>query len=137
MNYTNAEFRSILNGFGYKPKTQADGSNFPVSNDNSVLTDPLTLQAIKKFQSEYKLVVDGIVGPKTMNKAEEVMKILQNELNSCVKANLPANQPFYGPMTTTAVKNFQRKVQRVPNGIADYDLRVRLYNLYKSGSCPV
>lgn len=137
MNYTNAQFRSILNGFGYKKQTSADGLNFPVSTDNSPLTDALTVQAVKKFQSEYELVVDGIVGPITKNKAEQVMKILQNELNSCINTGLPSNQPFYGPLTTAAVKKFQKKTNRVQNGIADYELRVILYNFFKNGACPI
>jgi peptidoglycan hydrolase-like protein with peptidoglycan-binding domain len=137
MNYTNAQFRSILNGLGHKRQTSADGLNFPISNDNSPLTDALTVQAVKKFQTEYKLVVDGIAGPITMNKAEQVIRILQTNLNSCVNAGLPSNQPFYGPLTTAAVKSFQKKIYRVQNGVADYELRVILYDFVKNGACPL
>lgn len=137
MNYTNAQFRSILNGLGYKQQTQADSSTFPLSNDNSPLTDAPTIQAIKKFQGEYQLLVDGIAGPITMNKVEQVMTILQNELNSCVNVSLPSNQPFYGPLTTAAVKKFQGKIYRVQNGIADHELRVILYDLFQKGACPM
>ena len=132
MQYTNKQFVSILNGFGYKSKTQADGPNFPVSNDDSSLTDAVTVEAVKKFQTEYKLKADGIVGPKTMAKAEEVMKILQNELNVVVNAGLPNNQPFYGPQTTAAVKKFQAKIKVTQNGVASQPIRVELYNQFKN-----
>lgn len=131
MQYTNKQFVSILNGFGYKSKTQADGPNFPVSNDDSSLTDTLTVEAVKKLQREYKLKDDGIVGPKTMAKAEEVMKMLQNELNVVVKAGLPNNQPFYGPQTTAAVKKFQAKIKVTQNGVASQPIRVELYKQFQ------
>lgn len=132
MQYTNKQFRSILNGFGYKSQTPADGSAFPVSNDDSPLKDALTVEAVKKFQGEYKLLVDGIVGPKTLAKAEEVIKILQKELNVVVKAGLPNNQPFYGPQTTAAVKKFQANIKASQNGIASNPIRLELYKQFQN-----
>ena len=136
-NYTNAQFRSILNGWGHRRQTQADGPNFPISADNSPLTDALTVEAVKRFQREYELVDDGIVGPITKAKAAEVVSGLQLELNKCVNAGLPTNEPFYGPKTVAAVKKFERKINVREDGVAGHPLRVKLYDLFKSGACPL
>ena len=136
-NYTSAQIRSILNGWGHRTKTAADGPNFPISEDNSPLTDALTVEAIKKFQREYGLTVDGIVGPITKNKAAEVVSGLQLELNACVKSGIPDNQLFYGPQTMAAVKALQAKLKLAQDGIASNSLRVKLYDLYKTGKCPL
>lgn len=126
MAYTNAQFRSILNGhtFGYFPDP-----NFPISNNGAPLTDRVTVDAIKAFQTYYKLTVDGIVGPITMAKAEQAMRVLQNNLNRVVSANLPTNQPFYGPRTVEAVRAFERRYAYSVDGIADLGVRQRLNDL--------
>lgn len=134
MNYTNAQLRNILNGLGHRTKVSGDGSNFPLTNDDSPLTDAHTQEAIKKFQQEYQLVVDGIAGPKTMAMAERVIRILQDELNRVVKAGLPSNQPFYGPLTVAAVKRFQSQIHLPQDGVASYPVRVKLYELVQRGA---
>lgn len=136
-NYTNAQFRSILNGWGHRRETQADGAKFPISVDNTPLTDALTVEAVKRFQREYELVDDGIVGPITKAKAAEVVSGLQLELNKCVNAGLPTNELFYGPKTVAAVKKFERKIDVREDGVARHQLRVKLYDLFKSGACPL
>lgn len=128
MPYTNAQFRSILNGLGHRQKTSSDTADFPISNDNSPLTDEATVKAIKSFQGEYKLTVDGVAGATTIAKAEQVMKILHNELNTTVNAGLPDNQPFYGPQTVAGVKKFQAKY--LQDGIASNPVRIELYNVF-------
>ncbi|WP_341528463.1 peptidoglycan-binding domain-containing protein [Nostoc sp. UHCC 0302] len=65
INYTNSEIRSILNGLGYKSRINSNDPNFPLSQDESDLTDQATQKAIKKFQVDYDLTVDGIVGSET------------------------------------------------------------------------
>jgi peptidoglycan hydrolase-like protein with peptidoglycan-binding domain len=140
MQYTNAQFRSILCGLGYLGKefvSDGNSSSFPVTSDNSSLTGTHTRYAITQFQQEYKIQADGLVGPQTMGKAEQVMKILQNELNQCAKTGLPNNQPFYGPLTTAAVKKFQAKIGVKQDGIARSSLRLKLYELYRTGACSV
>lgn len=129
MTYTNAQFRSILNGLGHRTKVWSEAGDFPLSYDDSPLTDARTQEAIQKFQQEYKLDVDGIAGPKTMAMAEKEMRILQGELNQVVKAGLPSNQPFYGPLTVAAVKHFQSQIRLQPDGIASYQVRKKLYGL--------
>ncbi|MBH8564030.1 peptidoglycan-binding protein [Nostoc sp. CENA67] len=126
--YTNAQFRSILFGLGYLAKDFANPAlGFPVTTDNSPFTGNKTLQAIRNFQADYGLLVDGIVGAKTMAKVEEVIKILQYELNVVVNAGLPKDQPFYGPKTVQAVKKFEAqyygKDERFVTGVATLELR--------------
>lgn len=128
MNYTNAQLRSILNGhgFGYCPEPDP---YFPISSFDGPLTDQVTVEAIKAFQTYFQLKVDGIAGPITMAKAEQAMRILQSNLNLVIKANLPANQPFYGPKTVAAVKEFERRYGYPVDGVANLSVRKRLNDL--------
>jgi peptidoglycan hydrolase-like protein with peptidoglycan-binding domain len=133
VNYTNAQFRSILFGLGYLAKDAAKpGLGYPVTTDNSALTGPRTLQAIKNFQSDFQLLSDGVVGSKTMAKAAEVIRILQHELNLVVDAGLTLNQPFYGPKTVASVKKFQGLIDVAQTGIATIELRVQLDEIAKA-----
>ena len=129
MNYTNAQFRNILNGLGYGSFGNG-ATDFKLTDDNSPLTDGYTRDYIRKFQQEYKLTVDGIAGPTTMAKARQVITILQTELRNVVNANLPTDQPFYGELTAAAVRQAQSRF--FPNeratGVATSALRQRLYS---------
>ena len=125
MTYTNAQFRSVLNGHGFAYAPEPD-SNFPISSNNSPLVDKITVDAIKDFQAYFKLKVDGIAGPITMAKAEQAMRILQDNLNTVIKANIPANQPFYGPKTVAAVKEFERRHGYYVDGVASLAMRQKL-----------
>ncbi|MBD2594187.1 hypothetical protein BCD64_08820 [Nostoc sp. MBR 210] len=136
ITYNNAQFRSILFGLGYLAQDFAAASKgFPVSKDNSPLTTIKVIQAIKNFQADYELQVDGIVGPKTMAKAEEVIRILQYELNVVVKADLPKDHPFYGPRTVAAVKKFAAQYsaedEAATTGVATLEIRKNLDRVAK------
>lgn len=131
MNYTNAQFRSILNGHGFAYAPEPD-SNFPISSYEGPLTDKVTVEAIKEFQAYFKLKVDGIAGPLTMAKTEQAMRILQDNLNRVIKANLPTNQPFYGPRTVAAVKEFERRHRFTVDGVANLAVRQRLNELARA-----
>lgn len=128
MTYTNAEFRSILNGFGFLYPPEGELST-PISDDNSPLDDRMTIDAIQDFQTYFHLSVDGIAGPITLAKAEQAMRILQDELNQVIDANLPQNQPFYGPKTVAAVELFQRRNGFFADGVASLPVRQKLYTL--------
>jgi peptidoglycan hydrolase-like protein with peptidoglycan-binding domain len=132
VNYTNAQIRSILNGLGFRSRVfSSDRANptFPYTEDNSALTDAVTQHAIRKFQTEYKLTIDGIAGPATKAKLEQVMSILHRELKALVDPNFPTNEPFYGLQTIAAMRTFQR--QLAEDGIATLPVREKLYE--KSG----
>ncbi|WP_062295136.1 peptidoglycan-binding domain-containing protein [Nostoc piscinale] len=136
ITYNNAQFRSVLFGLGYLAQDFAAlGQGFPVSKDNSPLTTIKTVQAIKNFQADYGLQVDGVVGPKTMAKAEEVIRILQYELNVVVKADLPKDYPFYGPRTVAAVKKFAAQYsaedEGAITGVATLEIRKNLDRVAK------
>ncbi|MGI0489792.1 peptidoglycan-binding protein [Pantanalinema rosaneae CENA516] len=133
MNYTNAQFRSILygHGFGYAPEPDP---SFPISSNNRPLTDKITVDAIKEFQTYFQLKVDGIAGPITLAKAEQAMRVLQDNLNRVVRANLPQNQPFYGPRTTEAVKEFERRYGYHVDGVANLAMRRHLNDLARKAA---
>ncbi|HEY9861804.1 MAG TPA: peptidoglycan-binding protein [Candidatus Obscuribacterales bacterium] len=132
MTYTNAQFRSILNGYGFGSSPEPD-PNFPISSYEGPLTDKLTVEAIKAFQAYFKLKIDGIAGPITMAKAEQAMRILQDNLNRVIRANIPQNQPFYGPRTIAAVKEFERRYGYNVDGVANLVVRQRLNDLARVG----
>lgn len=120
-DYTQAEFVSFLNGFGY-----------PVALDAS-LSDPRVQQSIRDFQVQYNLPVDGTLNPPTQDKAADLVRELQLNLNRLVKPNpqLPGTQ-VYGKQTDAAVRSFQRQ-QRLPEtGIATLETRRRISSLIGS-----
>jgi len=116
-NYTPKQFRTVLQGLGYK-----------VNVSNAPLTDAETKAAIKAFQRGYKLKpADGVGGPKTEDFAANIVEILQANLNLVLKLKspLPRNQ-YYGSQTEAAVKEYQKKNQLQETGIADLALRQKL-----------
>ena len=116
-NYTPKQFRTVLQGLGYK-----------VNVSNSPLTDAETKAAIKAFQRGYRLKpADGVAGPKTEDFAANIIEILQANLNLVLKPKtpLPRNQ-YYGSQTEAAVKEYQKKNQLQETGIADLALRQKL-----------
>ena len=77
-SYTNAQFRSILNGLGLRNQGRNE-PNFPVSNDESTLE--IDRQAVIEFQAYFGLAADGIVGPLTEATAQQEMYVIQYELD--------------------------------------------------------
>lgn len=132
MPYTNVQFRSILQGLGFLYPPEGELTS-PISDDNSPFTDWVTIEAIREFQAYYKLTVDGIAGRITLAKAEQAMRILQDQLNRVVNANLPMNQPFYGPRTVAAIITFQKRYGFSPaDGFASLPERQKLYDLVRT-----
>ena len=119
--YTNVQFRSILNGLGFRNRGLNE-PNFPISNDESSLDNDR--QSIINFQDYFGLAVDGIVGPKTRETAKQEMYIIQYELDLILKLNprlRPQNAPFYGPQTASAIADFRLRYGFEPDGNTNND----------------
>lgn len=122
--YTNAQLRSILNGLGYTTQDDTDDSTFPLSMDNSPLTDSRFVQAIQKFQSDHQLDVNGIVDLDTLSAIQMVMEKLNKELNRSVNIGFSLDSPVYDAETSFAVKLVQQRL--LVNGVASHALREAL-----------
>ncbi|MGV0027712.1 peptidoglycan-binding domain-containing protein [Phormidesmis priestleyi] len=117
-DYAPEQFISVLNGFGY-----------PVSL-SAPLTDPIVQQAIRDFQAQNRLPVDGTLNPPTQDKAADLARQLQNDLNRVIQPSpqLPGSQ-FYGKQTESAVKLFQRQNRLPETGIATFETRQRISDI--------
>lgn len=132
MIYTNAQLRSILNGLGYANPDET--AKFPLSTDDSSLTDTRSVQAIQKFQIDHQIEVSGIIDSSTLSAIEQVMQNLINELNRVNPTAIPLDQPVYDAATIAAVKLIQ---QRIPaNGIASHSLQDALAKQQNSQPIP-
>lgn len=136
--YTNPQFRSILNGLGFRNQGLNE-PNFPISSDESSLTNDR--QAVITFQDYFGLAVDGIVGPNTRATAKQEMYVIQYALDSIIKPNprlRPQNAPFYGPQTAAAIAAFRLRYGFEPDGnannnrIASLSVRQKLDDLLPS-----
>lgn len=122
MIYTNAQLRSILNGLGYANPNETD--QFPLSTDDSPLTDMICVQAIQKFQIEHQLEASGVIDAPTLSAIVQVMQNLISELNRVNPTAISLDRPVYDAAMIAAVKLIQ---QRIPaNGIASHSLQVAL-----------
>lgn len=117
-DYTPAQFISVLNGLGYA-----------VPLDSSI-DDPRVQQAIRDFQIQFRLPVDGTLNNPTQDRAADIVRTLQTALNRTVKPSpqLPATQ-FYGRQTEAAVKLFQQQNRLPATGIATLETRQRLNDI--------
>ena len=114
--YKPNEFRAVLKGLGYN-----------IELDGETLTDEGTQQAIRDFQRQYNLIVDGIGGSQTQDVAGELVRNLQHNLNIVVKPSprLPLNY-FYGSQTEAAVRQFQQRSKLPVTGVASLEVRNKL-----------
>ena len=117
-DYTPAQFISVLNGLGYAVPLTAP------------ITDPIAQQAIRDFQVQFQLPVDGTLNVPTQDRAAEILRSLQSGLNRTVKPSpqLPGSQ-FYGKQTEEAVRQFQQQNRLPVTGIATLETRQRLNNI--------
>lgn len=117
-DYTPAQFISVLNGLGYAIPLDAR------------IDDPRVQQAIRDFQIQFRLPVDGTLNNPTQDRAADIVRTLQTALNRTVKPSpqLPATQ-FYGRQTEAAVRLFQQQNRLPATGIATLETRQRLNDI--------
>ncbi len=114
-DYTSDQFVSVLFGLGY-----------PVT-PGAPLIDVRTQQAIRDFQTQYRLPVDGTLNTPTQDKAASLISDLQMNLNRVVQPSpqLPGSQ-FYGSQTKNAVALFQRQNNLPETGLATLETYLRI-----------
>ncbi len=133
-------------------------AGFYYGNATSIF-GPITEEAVKRFQTAYKLKVDGVVGAATLAKLPpvavgnpenspkkvvnrdkfhlgdrgEAVRVLQEHL---IEAGYLKGQPngYYGSNTADAVTRFQKAHQLEANGIAGSSTRGKLYSLVNNNS---
>lgn len=121
-DYTPEQFVSVLNGLGYAVPLDAR------------IDDPRVQQAIRDFQIQFRLPVDGTLNNPTQDRAADIVRTLQSALNRVVTPSpqLPASQ-FYGRQTEAAVKLFQQQKGLPATGIATLETRQRINNSFIDG----
>lgn len=83
---------------------------------------PKTEEAVKDFQKDFGLAVDGKAGPATQTALRNAVVRVQVELRKMGYEPGSADG-FFGPKTGSAVKAFQKKVGLKRSGIADLSTR--------------
>lgn len=123
-NYSPAEFRQLLRGFGYNVKF------------GDILFDRATKQEIRAFQEGYKIEVDGTANQQTQELAADLLTNLHASLNLVIKPDplLPRNQ-FYGPRTEAAIRRFQKQYGFEETGIATLPVRLKIDTEAKKVLC--
>ncbi len=114
-DYTPRQFVSVLNGLGYPVKLED-----PIDAAN-------VKQAIRDFQVQYNLPVNGSPTPQSQDMAAAIVRSLQQSINQTLRPPqlLPENQ-FYGAQTEILIKQFQTQNQLPVTGIATLETRQRL-----------
>lgn len=119
MVYSVSEFKAILDGLGYNLGPNGYGGN----NGNNL--DFYTQAAIQEFQSQQNIPETGLLDKPTAERAQLLMRNLQQGLKLTVDAKLPVNE-LYGPRTLQAVMQFQKLHSLPITGIAGITVRKRL-----------
>lgn len=89
--------------------------------------DSLTDEVVRDFQTENRLVSDGIVGPVTWSVLLAKVKLIQNQLNNLYFI-VGTPDGIFGARTTNAVARFQSVNGLSMNGIVEPRTRQQLFN---------
>jgi muramidase (phage lysozyme) len=119
-----ADLQKALIAFGYPlPKFGVDG-----------IRGRETSAAIRKFQQDHKLAVDGIPGPKTIEMFNDLLDV-NPKVSNTLKKSTPADVKVKGPVQLPALAKdatVQGKVGGILNFIARYESRGN-YNIILGG----
>lgn len=117
-DYTPDQFVSVLVGLGY-----------PVT-PGTPISDVRVQQALRDFQTQYRLPVDGTLNIPTQDKAASLISDMQTSLNRVMQPSpqLPGSQ-FYGSQTKNAVALFQRQNNLPETGIASLETYLRIRDI--------
>ncbi len=124
-DYTAEQFVAVLYGLGYAVSLDAP------------IADARVRQAIRDFQVQYRLPIDGTLNLPTQNQAADLIRTLQTALNKTVKPSpqLPESQ-FFGEQTQRAVRSFQQQNNLPVTGIATLETRQRLNEIEQDAIPP-
>ena len=98
-------------------------NNFVIDN----IFDRKTEDVVKNYQDDIRLFRDGIVGLATWASLIKRVKQIQTKLNS-LGYHAGSSDGWIDPITTDAVKRFQRDHGLVPEGVVNPRTRVKLFN---------
>lgn len=104
--------------------------------NNFIIDDIFDLkikQVVENFQDQVKLSRDGIVGSATWTNLIEKVKIVQVKLNS-LGYNSGNPDGWFGAITISALKKFQKDNGLYEVGTINPRTRVRLFNAHRQGN---
>ncbi|ARK32206.1 peptidoglycan-binding protein [Halalkalibacter krulwichiae] len=120
-------------------KLNLEKAGFRVSGSPTNYYGPITTTRVREFQSHYRLPVTGVADFATMQRLTEVTTTSLQEgdrLPDVIQLKLDLEQAgfrvsgsptnYYGPITTTKVREFQSSVKLSPTGIATPETRRKL-----------
>ncbi|MDY7224138.1 peptidoglycan-binding protein [Halalkalibacterium halodurans] len=135
-------------------KIDLEKAGFKVSDNPTTYFGPTTEQKVKEFQQAYGLTVDGIAGPATLSKLEEVVRgtvrpatlrfgdrhpyVIQLK-KDLAEAGFPVSgspTEYFGSVTESQVKAFQRAHGLTANGVVESATYAKLDEVLNGNSRP-